>query len=46
MAIIEKFEEIVSWQEAKLLKKTDLIDSGGFKKSFGLINQIEGSAGS
>ncbi|HEV8287360.1 MAG TPA: four helix bundle protein [Chitinophagaceae bacterium] len=48
MATIEKFEQIVSWQEAKILNKNigDLIDSGRFKRSFRLINQIEGSAGS
>lgn len=48
MATIERFEQIISWQEARELNKTvgKLIDSGRFKKSFRLINQIEGSAGS
>ena len=48
MATIERFEEIISWQEARKLNKTigELIDSGRFKHSFRLINQIEGSAGS
>src|SRR5882672_7285714 len=48
MATIERFEQIISWQEARMLNKNigDLIDGGRFKKSFRLINQIEGSAGS
>lgn len=48
MATIEKFEQIVSWQEARKLNKTigDLIDGGRFKHSYRLISQIEGSAGS
>lgn len=48
MASIEKFEEIMSWKEARILNKNLglLIDSGRFKRSFRLINQIEGSAGS
>lgn len=48
MATIERFEQIISWQEARELNKTigKLIDSGRFKRSFRLINQIEGSAGS
>lgn len=48
MATIEKFEQIVSWQEARELNKTigKLIDSGRFKQSYRLINQVEGSAGS
>jgi four helix bundle protein len=48
MAKIERFEDIISWQEARKLNKTlgDLIDSGRFKHSYRLINQIEGSAGS
>jgi four helix bundle protein len=48
MATIERFEQIISWQEARILNKNigDLIDGGSFKKSFRLINQIEGSAGS
>jgi four helix bundle protein len=48
MATIERFEQIISWQEARILNKNigDLIDGGRFKKSFRLINQIEGSPGS
>lgn len=48
MASITKFEEIVSWQEARRLNKTigDLIDGGRFKQNYRLIQQIEGSAGS
>lgn len=48
MATIERFEQIISWQEARILSKNigDLIDSGRFKRSFRLISQIEGSAGS
>ena len=48
MATIERFEEIISWKEARELNKTvgNLIDSGRFKNSYRLINQIEGSAGS
>ena len=48
MATIERLEQIISWQEARELNKNigELIDGGRFKKSFRLINQIEGSAGS
>jgi len=48
MATISKFEEIVSWKEARDLnnKIGRLIDSGVFKNSYRLINQIEGAAGS
>jgi four helix bundle protein len=48
MATIEKFEEIISWQEARILNKNvgRLIDEERFKKNFRLIAQIEGSAGS
>lgn len=48
MSKIEKFEDIISWQEARKLNKIlgDLIDKGWFKQSYRLINQIEGSAGS
>src|SRR5687767_7853427 len=48
MSKIERFEQIISWQEARKLNKTigELIDSGRFKHSYRLINQIEGSAGS
>src|SRR5688572_27425813 len=48
MANIERFEDIISWKEARKLNSTlgGLIDNGRFKRSFRLINQIEGSAGS
>lgn len=48
MATIKRFEEIISWQEARELNKTigSLIDTNRFKTNFRLINQIEGSAGS
>ena len=48
MATITRFEEIISWQEARELNKTigNLIDGKRFKTNFRLINQIEGSAGS
>ena len=48
MATIAKFEEIISWQEARLLNKDvgKLIDQERFKKNFRLVGQIEGSAGS
>ena len=48
MAKIEKFEDIISWKEARILNKNlgAVIDSGRFKSSYRLINQIEGSAGS
>ena len=48
MATIERFEQIISWQEARVLNKNlgNLIDESRFKKNFRLISQIEGSAGS
>ena len=48
MATIQKFEEIISWQKARVLndKIGALIDNGKFKSNYRLINQIEGSAGS
>jgi len=48
MATIGRFEEIVSWKESRKLNQVvgDLIDTGRFKNSYRLINQIEGSAGS
>ena len=48
MATIKTFEDIESWKLArKLCKKTgELIDSGRFKKSYRLIDQIDGSSGS
>jgi four helix bundle protein len=48
MATIERFEQIISWQEARVLNKNlgNLIDDSRFKRNFRLISQIEGSAGS
>jgi four helix bundle protein len=48
MATIMRFEEIISWQKARVLNNIlgKYIDSGKFKNSYKLINQIEGSAGS
>ena len=48
MATISKFEEIISWQEARRLNLEigKLIDSERFSKNFRLIAQVEGSAGS
>jgi four helix bundle protein len=48
MAAISRFEEIISWKEARILNNNigKLIDSGRFKHSYRLINQIEGSSGS
>jgi four helix bundle protein len=48
MSIINRFEEIISWQEARVLNKNIriLIDNGRFKHSYRLISQIEASAGS
>lgn len=48
MATIKPFEEIESWKLARELSKKvgKIIDSGRFKKSFRLIDQIEGSSGS
>jgi four helix bundle protein len=48
MATIKTFEEVESWKLAReLCKKTGkLIDNGNFKKSFRLIDQIDGSSGS
>ena len=48
MGTIERFEEIISWQEARILNRNlgNLIESGRFKTNYRLINQIEGSAGS
>lgn len=47
MATIKKFEDILSWQKARVLNKMigDIIDSGAFKNSYKLIAQMEGSAG-
>jgi len=48
MATFERFEEIISWKEARELNKTigKLIIEKRFENNFRLINQIEGSAGS
>ena len=48
MATIERFEQIISWQGARVLNKNlgNLIDDSRFKRNFRLISQIEGSAGS
>ena len=48
MARIERFEEIVSWKDSRKLNQVigHWIDTGRFKHSYRLINQIEGSAGS
>src|SRR4051812_35269339 len=48
MSAIKKFEDILSWQKARELNKVvgKLIDEGKFKRSYRLIDQIEGSAGS
>ena len=48
MATIERFEEIISWKEARKLNKQvgNLINDGRFNHNYRLINQIEGSAGS
>ena len=48
MGTIQKFEDIISWQEARALNKEvgQLIDNERFKKNFKLITHIEGSAGS
>lgn len=48
MATIERFEQIISWKESRELNKIigKLIDEDRFKRSYRLINQIEGSAGS
>jgi four helix bundle protein len=48
MSTINRFEEIISWQEARTLNKNigTLINNGRFKHSFRLISQVEASAGS
>jgi four helix bundle protein len=48
MATIKSFEDIESWKLAReLCKKTGrLIDDGMFKRSYRLIDQIDGSSGS
>jgi four helix bundle protein len=48
MSSFSKFEDIISWKEARVLNKNigKLIDDERFKRNFRLIGQIEGSAGS
>ena len=48
MATIKRFEEIISWKEARELNRIlrKLIEEKKFEKNFGLISQIERSAGS
>ena len=48
MATFTRFEDIISWQEARELNKNmgKLIENKKFKNNFRLIDQIEGSAGS
>jgi four helix bundle protein len=48
MATIKSFEDIESWKKAREVCKLlgEIIDAGHFKKSYRLINQIEGSSGS
>jgi four helix bundle protein len=48
MGTFEKFEEIISWKEARLLNMDliKLVKGKRFENDFKLINQIVGSAGS
>jgi len=48
MATIKRFEDILSWQKARVLNEKigALIDNGVFKHNYRLIGQMEGSAGS
>lgn len=48
MVTFERFEEIISWQEARKLNLAigRLIKDKRFENNFRLISQIEGSAGS
>jgi four helix bundle protein len=48
MATFEKFEEIISWKEARQLNRSliYLIKNRRFENDYRLINQIVGSAGS
>lgn len=48
MSTIQKFEDILSWIEARELNEImgKLIDENRFKSNYWLINQIEGAAGS
>ena len=45
---LEKFEEIISWKEARELNKIigRMIEEKRFRYNYRLINQVEGSAGS
>ena len=48
MSTIKRFEEIISWKEARALNRIvrELIKGKRFQRNFGLISQIERSAGS
>ena len=48
MGTIKRFEEILSWKEARVLNQLlrKLIKEKRFQNNFGLISQIERSAGS
>ena len=48
MSTIKRFEEIISWKEARELNRVlrKLIKEKRFERNFGLISQIERSAGS
>lgn len=48
MATIEKFEEIISWKEARELNRVlgKMISEKKFEHNYRLINQIEGAGGS
>jgi four helix bundle protein len=48
MSTIKRFEEIISWKEARELNRVlrKLIKEKRFERNFGLISQLERSAGS
>ena len=48
MPTIKSFEDVLSWQKARLLcdKVGKIIDEERFKKNYRLISQLEGSSGS
>lgn len=48
MATIKSFEDVLSWQKARLLcdKVGKIIDEERFRKNYRLIGQLEGSSGS
>jgi four helix bundle protein len=48
MSTIKRFEEIISWKEARALNRIvrELIKGKRFQPNFGMISQIERSAGS